>query len=539
MRRALFALLVALAAPAAAQPAVVSAAPEAVAVTVYRDPRRSAGGELELDWLRGFALISETRTLDLPAGTSVIRFEGVAGGIIPASAIVSGLPGGVGEKNRDARLISPGTLVDSALGRRVHVRRTDPATGKVTESEAVIRAGPDGVVMQTPQGVEALRCSGLPESLLFPELPEGLSARPTLAVTTRSDSPAHVTVKLSYLATDFDWQASYVARVAPDGKTLDLFAWLTLANGNDESFPNASTQAVAGTLSRRDEDEEDGEPEPVSSEINARCWPRGTTSDIPLFVPPAPEASEGYYAEDSGSIIITGSRIRAEVLLNSLPAVMAQQEELGDLKLYRIPEPVTVAAHAQKQVALLSRSNVPFDRFYGTSIQMGYETEEPWPVSILIRTRNLAERHLGLPLPAGKVVVFERAEGRNMVVGETVMKDSAIGQQVELEVGESPQVRLAQRRLRSAEEDEDDDDRPRRYELELSNADDSPVDVEITIRVYGDMTLTRPSRKLSVRDGRHVWLARVPANGRIVLSYTAQPNPRSEKADDDDDDDES
>jgi hypothetical protein len=536
MRRALFALLAGLAAPAAAQPPVVSAAPESVAVTVYRDPHRGAGDELELDWLQGFALISETRTLDLPAGTSVIRFEGVAGSIIPASAIVSGLPGGVGEKNRDARLISPGTLVDAALGRRVHVRRTDPATGKVKESEAIIRSGPDGVVMQTPDGVEALRCSGLPESLLFPELPEGLSARPTLAVTTRSDGPARVTVRLSYLATDFDWQASYVASVAPDGKTLDLFAWLTLANGNDESFPDARTQAVAGTLSRRDEDEDDGEPAPVSSQINARCWPRGTTSDIPLSAPPAPPAPEGYYANDSEEIVVTGSRAPAEVLLNALPAAMtAQQEELGDLKLYRIPEPVTVAAHSQKQVALLSRSNVPFDRFYGTSIRAGYETEEPWPISILIRTRNLAERHLGLPLPSGTVVVFEQAQGRRMVVGETMMKDSAVGQEIELEVGESPQIRLAQRRV-GAKDKENDEGRPRRYQLELSNADDAAVAVEITFRVYGAVKLIRPSRKLRLRDGRHVWLARVPANGRTVLSYTVEPNAqgRGEEGDDDD-----
>ena len=37
----------------------------------------------------------------------------------------------------------------------------------------------------------------------------------------------------------------------------------------------------------------------------------------------------------------------------------ASQEELGDLKLYRIPEPVTVAAHSQKQVAFLERAGVP------------------------------------------------------------------------------------------------------------------------------------------------------------------------------------
>ena len=44
--------------------------------------------------------------------------------------------------------------------------------------------------------------------------------------------------------------------------------------------------------------------------------------------------------------------------------MVAQQEELGDLKLYRIPEPVTVAARSQKQVALLHRAGVQVRTVY-------------------------------------------------------------------------------------------------------------------------------------------------------------------------------
>ena len=106
-------------------------APDGVAVTVYRDPNRSAVEALELEWLNGFALISETRQVTLPAGESELRFEGVAGGILPQSAIVTGLPEGIVERNRDAYLLSPGTLLDRSLGRRVHLRRTSRATGEV------------------------------------------------------------------------------------------------------------------------------------------------------------------------------------------------------------------------------------------------------------------------------------------------------------------------------------------------------------------------------------------------------------------------
>ena len=64
-------------------------------------------------WPAGYALVTETRTVTIPAGETLIRFQAVADGMYPESAIVTGLPKGVKEKNRDARLLSPFGLVDA------------------------------------------------------------------------------------------------------------------------------------------------------------------------------------------------------------------------------------------------------------------------------------------------------------------------------------------------------------------------------------------------------------------------------------------
>src|SRR3546814_4443434 len=98
-------------------------------------------------WLKGNAWISESGAFSMPAWECEGRCEGVAGGIIPESAIVTGFPDGVIEKNQDAWLLSPASLLDASLGRRVHVRRTSGATGGVSETEAVIRSGADGAVV--------------------------------------------------------------------------------------------------------------------------------------------------------------------------------------------------------------------------------------------------------------------------------------------------------------------------------------------------------------------------------------------------------
>jgi len=145
IRPAIFLLLSALACAAlpgavAAREVVDASAPVDLSVTIYRDPDRSQKGQMNRNWPQGFAMISETRDVTLPRGASTIRFEGVAEGMVAVSAIVTGLPSGTIEKNRNADVLSPAALVDGTLGNRVTITRTDPATGNPSSQSAIIRS---------------------------------------------------------------------------------------------------------------------------------------------------------------------------------------------------------------------------------------------------------------------------------------------------------------------------------------------------------------------------------------------------------------
>jgi hypothetical protein len=494
---------------AAAQTIVTSPGPDRVAVTVYRQPGRHPSNALDPEWPEGYALISETRAVSLPAGETELRFEGVAGGILPQSAVVSGLPEGIVERNRDAYLLSPGTLLDRSLGRRVHLRRTSLASGEVREQEAVIRSGADGaVVLRTADGFEALRCTGLSETLVYDEVPAGLSARPTLSVRARASSAVSATVTLTYLATGFDWQADYVATLSPDGDRVDLFAWLTLANGDETSFVEAETQAVAGRLNREEAEAPPSEIRP----FQLQCWPAGRTSDIAEATPPpaAPQrrarlgATRGAVAEeDSGAenVIVTGSRI-------------ARQEELGDLKLYRIPEPVTVAANSQKQVALLTREDVRVQLVHRSRIYVG-GTRDPEPANRFLITRNRVAEGLGLALPAGRLVLFAEARGRPILIGQGHVDDRAVGEDVEIAIGEATGVMTE---IEDEEGENGEDGDWDAYRLTVSNDRAESIRFEAEFDVADEEEL-RSERRLQRRDGRPLWTVTVPANGTASLRY--------------------
>jgi len=510
--RALMSLLAAAAAWAApgvrAQEVVTSAAPDHVSVTLYRAPDRAPENAIDPDRLKGFALITETRTVTLPAGTALIRFEGVAGNILPESALVAGLPEGVEEKNLDASLLSPRTLFDRALGRRVMIRRTDRATGKVLLQQATIRSSADGAaVLQIGGEFGDLQCSGLPETLIYDGVPPGLSAKPTLSVRTTSPVARTVTLTLSYLAGGFDWQADYIVAMRPDGRHADLFAWITLASSDVTSFPDADTQVVAGRLNRT---EGGGAPESGESDLWLKCWPMPSydLNPRPVFAP-APAPAMEAYDSDSMDIIVTGSLMRRSSASSPIPiALLANAESLGDLKLYRFPRRVTVASNGQKQVAMLSKPGIKLRPVYVSDI-----SQDSANTKLVMRGKNVEADGLGIALPGGKAAFFARADGRTLLVGESSIDDKTVGEDLEFDLGEPGGV------------DADIDDlwekgRTKRYKLRVENSNPWPVEFEARISVPDGYRLLAPSGKLGKKDGKPLWTVAIPANGKKTLIWS-------------------
>ena len=512
MRRAalLIAALLSGAGGAHAQSVQTSAGPDSVGVTIYRAPFRSADQKISLSYLGGYALITETRTVTIPQGRAVIRFEGVASGILPESAIVTGLPAGVREKNLDGDLLSAASLYRRGFARPVTLRRT--REGTTVEERAIIRSGPAGAaIVETERGIEVLNCGPTEDAIAYDGVPPGLSAKPTLSVETDSPQAGTATITLSYLAWGFDWQANYVATLRDGGgtaagvRTADLFAWVTLASTDMTSFADAETMVVAGKVNRTTGRTRN--PFETVDEFEFKCYLPEGGSAIPPPPPPPPPAPPpppmmaAPMARDE--VVVTGARVR-----------MAVQENLGDLKAYRIPDRTTVAAKSQKQVAMLAKDAVPVRIIYASEI--GF-SGAPQP-QILLRALNKESDGLGLPLPAGPVALFERQGERSLLIDESSTDDKAIGEEVEVKFPATANVTLELKRQQP---------KPRRYAFELlvRNANPFPVQFE------GEFDIAPPlmrgaSAKLARKDGRNLWAVTVPANGSQTLTYRVQlPDP--------------
>lgn len=527
MRRllAITTALTVLAPSAWAQTESVSARPDTATVVIYRDQPVDTVALMEQSrqpWNRldreGLALIVETRTVDLPAGEGIIRFRGLATGVVPQSAVLEGLPAHVVERNADFDLLSPASLMEKSVGEVVRVVRTNPETGEQVEKAAVIRAGAQGTVLEIDGRFEALDCSGQTERVIFDRVPEGLGDQPVLSVRTRAERAGRHTVTLAYLATGLQWSADYVARLDPTDGTLDLTGWVTLANFGGTGFPDAPVEVVAGTLRK---DAGTVPVEPLVRYQQNQCWPQGTTTlgsgqfanyggPPPPPPPPPPMAAPmmRMAVERAGDeIVVTGSRI-------------ARQGELGDYKIYTLPEPTTVAARQTKQVRFLEREGVAYERLYRASVLSN--DDEARPTAIVLKLRNEESAGLGVALPGGSVAVMQPdGAGGVLLAGQDRFVDKGVGLPVRLSFGESPDVRVQTRLVKSSSTTRGAVTTDRtEIETTVTNARSETVTVELV----ADAAMSRGFRirSQSVRSriddtGYPVWTLTVPANSAATL----------------------
>lgn len=517
-------LLAALAAsvPATAREVVNASPPAAVSVTVYRDSEREDDA-MDLNWLNGFALVSETRTVNLPAGESKIRFDNVAESMVAVSAIVTGLPGGTIEKNRNADILSPAALVDGTLGNRVTMTRTNPATGRESSEAATVMTRADGgLVLRTAAGYEAVRCSGLPERLSFDRVPAGLSANPVYSVDTRSDSGGTYTVTLTYLASGFDWDAHYVATLAEAGlereRKLRLTAWLTVANGNGQGFADAELLAVAGKLEISSDYRELSQP-PRAAPLRLTCFAQSIAAGrYPASVPPPQMV-----AMDMADQIVVTAMKREGAMAEAPIAVTAIEEALGDLKLYRVPVPVTVAARAQKQVAFLDLGAVSGNLVHRADCTPSVDTIER-RADIVLRTRNDAANGLGRALPAGGLTVFEPSAWGPLLVAESAMDDRAVGQEVEIGIAATSQVSVTCKPGKGEVADDLDllDGKVHAFEASITNASDETAEVELRLGNPAQWEFGKVRGKAIMQNGLRVVRIRVPPQGSRKVGWTVR-----------------
>jgi hypothetical protein len=358
---------------------------------------------------QGLGFIKDVRTLQLKSGLQNVVVEDVAQLIDATSVGFKCLnnPGSVSvlEQNYQYDLISPQAILEKSVGKRIRLTRA--IANKKETLEGVLLNSPtsvvskdggheysyDGLVIRADDGRIILSPEGEIDVL---SIPEGLISRPSLVWQLESTSDQDVKMELSYLTKGMSWTANYVLTL-DENKSGDIQGWATINNQSGMSFADAKLKLLAG-------------------EVNVMPAESKSSSNL--------KWSKPRFADHGGL---------------SLPFT---EQSLFEYHLYTLERPASVRNKETKQLSLLEGSDVPVKKviaFEGSAevSEAGQGTEE-LDSAVKVKFRNDEKSHLGMPMPAGKVRLYQRDAGGSLqFLGEDEIKHTPRDEKLSLTVGKS------------------------------------------------------------------------------------------------------
>ena len=493
----LLGLVAALALPA------VAAAQDGRRVVTGADARQSVNLTV---YNNNLALVRETRRVDLPNGTFVLRYEDVAKAVRPETVYIRDVsdPAAVTvlEQNYRYDLLTPSRLMELYVGRDLTLVRENPATGQETRVTATLLStgsvpqvhdggyapygygeygggydaapsyvNPASAVYRTDEGITF----GDVGRVVFPSVPDTFVARPTLEWFLRSTGGTR-TIEATYLTYGMSWQSDYVLVLTEDEKKGDLAGWVTLRNDAGITLRDVRIQLVAGDV---------------------QIEPQGG----------------GYYGYGEGYGRRGGG------------GAGFAEEGMFEYHLYTLGRNTDVADREQKQIQLLGVDGIPMEkkfRLQGDSSYFVGEYGAPMEnlqVGVFLEFVNARSAGLGVALPAGVVRVYKAdSSGAQQFIGEDRIQHTPREERVELRLGNA--FDIAAERKQTDYEILSSNLYETAWEIKLRNHKTETVVVEVLEPMAGDWEILEKSHDYVKESARLVRFdLTCPPDQEVVLTY--------------------
>ncbi|MEO8160231.1 MAG: DUF4139 domain-containing protein [Arenimonas sp.] len=435
----------------------------------------------------GFALVERRIGFELQAGADNLVSLGGLPRALDAASVVLAPPAGVSVRGQrfDFALADQSELLRRALGQTVTVEQS-VGNERQSLTGTLVAAG-DGLTLRLPDG--RIKVLSSYSSFELARMPAGVVNEPTLTWSLATQHGGRQDFGLSYATAGLAWQAEY--RIDAHGlgnecrMSLDGAAMVVNRSGAD--FNDVHLTLVAG--------------EPNRTQAAGMPAPRMMKAQAEMMV--------------------------ADNAVAASPS--------GEYQSYRLPLPGSLPQGAVQRLPLVDKAQgIACERRYETSWQQG-EWRPPYPivdenfaggdgqaqpVIATLRFNNSKAAGLGLPLPAGRVRMFDGSD----FLGEAQLGHTPANQDVALVIGTVFDL-TAERTRADFQLDRAGRTMTERVTIKLKNAKAQPVTVRVSEQLarWTQWEITTSSLPFDKRNAQTAsFEVAVPAEGETALSYTVR-----------------
>lgn len=471
----------------------------ATRLTIYSgDYPTLADGASARAGMPGYALVSRPLHYTLDAGLNTISAINVPRSIDVEGAVlqVESPDVSIDSQRYVDGLSGTADVISQLIGERITVEHT--AGGAKQTDSGILLAADNGLTLALDdQRVKVIR-----EYDSFSVI-DGATMLPQAALlrwTVDAQSAGDASFQLGYPMGGLAWRAEYRATLANNaagGRTgcqLALEGAALVVNRSDSAFAAADVTLVAG------------EPNLVQGGGGRRKMAYA----LPPPPPPPPPSAD------------------------TLPT----QRRSGEYHAYELPGTTRIGRGAIERVALFAaQPTVACERRY---VVDAHSSRRPprrplvapgrrgptgkRPVVATVSLHNTDKAGLGLPLPAGRVRVFEAGANGDDLLGESRLSHTPVGAQIDLQLGEAFDLG-AKREATAFELDRSGRTLTESFAVSLANAKPTDVVVRVieSLPRWSDWQILASSVPVAEQGAHRVEFdVPVPARGETRLTYTVR-----------------
>ena len=452
-------------------------------LTVYSGDYDAVARSTPMPGGPGLSLYETVVSFELAAGDNIESIGGLPTALDAGSVRLQ--PRGdarVRGQRFDFAIAGQDDLLRRAVGHTITVEQDIGGTRR-TQTGELLAAG-NGLTLRMPDG--RIKVLSSYSGFELPDLPGGIVAEPTLNWTIDAARAGTQAFDLAYASAGLGWRAEYQADVEGQGRAcrMDFDGAAMVANRSGADFSGVALTLVAG------------EPNRV----------------------------------DNGTAMMAKAERAQMMVADAAVAPTAS----GEYHAYRLPGTGNLPQDSVQRLPLIDPARgVPCERRYETRAPIGgwvppHPIVEPGfageggeqPVTASLRFRNREADGLGVPLPAGRVRVFDGGE----LLGESTIAHTPADRDLTLTVGTVFDLTATRTRVDFAV------DRPGRTMTEkvrvtLHNAKPQAATVHVVepLPRWSDWEIVESTVAPEKRDAQTAAFAvEVPANGERVLEYTVR-----------------
>jgi len=448
-----------------------------------------------------FAVVRQEIPMKLQAGINEISFDQVTAQLEPDSVVLRDPSGKLEfqilEQSYRNDPVSVGLMLQYFEGQEISFLVEEENGDEKEKVGKVVRSGyasglslASGFESSEPIiEVDGKLQFGLPGKPLFPSLGDDSILRPTLSWALNSKS-SEGTAELSYLSSGFSWKADYNL-VVPEGGGEEclLNGWLTLSNSSGARFEEASVSLLAGDVNRIQEE-------------------RIRKQSVDPFA--------DYFAGGVEETVV--------------------RKELGSYHLYTVARPVSLRDQETKQVEFLESAKVRAIKSYlyaplkgkrtGSSASMHHGKKNGFSkdVGIYWSFENTTENGLGVPLPGGKIRLYQQSDSKLEFTGENKVDHTPQKEVVEIFTGNAFDL-VGERRVVNFEHHDHEKYMLETIELKLRNRSKGSVtiDTQEPMWRWSKWTIVESSTKYEKLDqGTLQFTSELEPDEEAVITFTVR-----------------